>query len=70
MEPPRAAGPVTFRIVGAADDHAEVMRIRHAVYVREHRYLDSVTDISATFDVYDDHAVYIVASDPAARSGP
>lgn len=53
----------TFRIVGARDDHAAIMAIRDAVYVREHQYLDSATDISATFDVYDEHAVYIVADD-------
>jgi predicted GNAT family N-acyltransferase len=69
MELPRAAGPVTFRIVEAADDRTEVMRIRHAVYVREHGYLDAVTDIAATFDVYDDHAVYIVASDDGGPLG-
>lgn len=49
-------GTVTFRIVAASDDHTEVMGIRDAVYVREHGYLDSATDIAATFDVFDSRA--------------
>jgi GNAT superfamily N-acetyltransferase len=63
FSPGSSPGAVTFGIVGAHDDRAEVMALRDAVYVREHGYLDSVTDIAATFDIFDAHAVYIVARD-------
>ncbi len=58
---------VKFRIASAPGDRAEIMRIRDIVYVSETGYLDAVTDMSGTFDSYDEHAVYIVASD---GSGP
>jgi putrescine aminotransferase len=43
------------------------MRIRDAVYVREFGYFGAAQDMSETFDSYDEHAVYIVAS---SGSGP
>lgn len=60
---------VTFRLARTEADKADVLRLRHAVYVGDQGRLADAGDTAATFDRFDSYAEYIVGYDEGSPVG-
>ncbi|MEU2420823.1 GNAT family N-acetyltransferase [Streptomyces sp. NPDC007851] len=60
---------VTFRMARTPAEHADVLRLREAVYVQDQERLTDTSQTAATFDRFDAHSFYIVAYSGAEPIG-